>query len=133
MDLKTELFKDAIILLIGALLGAFIFSKFAPKPLHPVPPSQSQSAKCTASIKKHTNPDGSSDESLDLSGQAEQSQKPANAPIAPQNYLAIGGYMDSSFKGGSSLGLKINDWDFDISSDLKADHRFTAKYILIKF
>ena len=68
------------------LIGAFLCARFMPNPKPDVPPiaiKQDQSAKCIASLKKHTNADGSVDESFDFQGESKQSQELV-LPIKPE-------------------------------------------------
>ncbi len=123
MNLKLEALKAIIFF----ALGGFIFVNYWPKPQPPIAPESKQS--CVANLKKHTNPDGSTDESFDFI--AIQGQHSPEAPKA--NFVSGGAYIDNKFHAGLSAELKLNTWAFEAESDLKQDHRISVKKILLEW
>lgn len=125
------------------VIGAYLCSQFLSKPKPQEIAKIQQRQKCVAELKKKKLPDGSVEESFSFFADLYQSQK--IKPISPQanNFLSGGGYADSNFKYGASLGVhiekaeilgvKVKDLDLNAESDFDKDHRISVKKVLIKF
>lgn len=105
MNLKIELFKGCIFILIGAYLCA----RFMPTPKPEVVVKQEQSQKCVAKFIKRQNPDGSKDEIMEFL--AESSQK--TAVILPKSKNDLLGLSATLFSSKEfDLGYKILEGEF---------------------
>lgn len=118
MNLKNKI----IALAVAALLAVGAWFYFKPKPVIPVKKEVHKSVK-----KVEYRPDGS------ISSITSTTVSSKTEPQRDFDYLSFGGYADSKFHAGVSLGLKLNTWDFDLDSDLKQDHRLTAKKIIFQW
>lgn len=128
------------------LLGVYAGFKMQPNPKQQEPPlaKQEQSQKCVAEFKKKKLPDGSVEDSFSFSASSSQNQeiKPPE-PFKESGHVSGGGYVDSNFKYGASIGVsikeaeffgvKIKDLDLNADSDFNKDHRISAKKVLLRF
>ena len=93
INIKLEVLKAALYLLIGAYLGV----KFSPNqpPTNPTQPSISSNSKCVATIKKHTNSDGTIDEVTEFLASHDTKIQP---PKLQKLGLGISLFTDRSFQ-----------------------------------
>lgn len=96
MNLKLELFKGLVFLVIGAFLGYHF------KPNDKPQVAQEQQAQCKASIIKVTEPDGTVKEETSFESDVSQKQAPPKVQLLP-NY-GVGIYNDKSLQVEARLG-----------------------------
>jgi hypothetical protein len=134
MNLKIEALKACIFMLIGA----FLFSNYAPKPEPPKLPEvkQEQQQACKATISKRTNPDGSIDEVAEFLATNSQSQalkaKTDNTPKPKLN--GFGAFEDELLLKRKVLqNVQLFGLDFDTDIMLKADRDSAKAGVMIEW
>lgn len=122
MNIKIELFKACIFMLIGA----YLCKQFEPK-LEPQSPKIEQSQKCVAIVKKVTAKDGTVTESTEIASESKQAVSPAKQSDSFNVFMGV----ESDKK--ATLDLSSGRLMVGVASDFKNDHVFSLKYKLLEF
>lgn len=100
MNIKIELFKACIFMLIGAFLCAHFMPNSTPPPPQV---AQEQKSECKIRVVKETKPDGSIKESFDVVADQNQKQE-IKLPTNSKPSYGIAAYSDKSIGAELRLG-----------------------------
>lgn len=121
MNLKIELFKGCIFILIGA----YLFSRFQPDPKLPeVKVVQEQAAKCKAVVRKETKPDGTKTEEVVFESDVSQKQEVVILPKTDPYRIYLGAGTDLK----AQLSVQKNNQLHQLKSDGNKDHVYYFNY-----
>jgi hypothetical protein len=125
MNLKLELFKGCIFM----LMGAYLCMRFSPSPEQSKPEvSQVQMQDCQVVVKKVTKPDGSVDEITQFLSSSKQSQQ-----VKPESKKSLSLDVGLASSKKAAIELQYNKFSYEVLTDFNKDHTHIIKYKVLEF
>lgn len=126
-NLKLELFKACIFILIGV----FLCKQFAPQPKsssNQPEISQVQMSDCQVIVKKVTKPDGSVDEVTEFLSSSKQKQE-----VSQKQDKSLSVLLGVATNKKAALEINYNKFSYEVLTDFNKNHVHVLKYKVIEF